>query len=68
MSAAGHSRRFGRLPTTSGIPRLADILRVGRYVSKVPLSEVLRLHSFDRLIRGQEFIIYLKVTKAFSAG
>ena len=35
-SAEGQSRRFDRAPLTSGLPRLADILRVIRPVSKVP--------------------------------
>jgi len=34
MSELGHSRRYERAPFTSGLPRLADILRVGRHVSK----------------------------------
>jgi hypothetical protein len=36
MSDLGHSRRSDRAPFTSGLPRLADILRVGRHVSNVP--------------------------------
>jgi hypothetical protein len=40
MSASGQSRRVGYGPTTSGLPRLADILRVGRHVSKVPDSDM----------------------------
>jgi hypothetical protein len=39
-SVRGHSRRIDRAPFTSGRPRLADILRVGRHVSKVPIREV----------------------------
>jgi hypothetical protein len=39
MSAWGQSRRFDRAPLTSGLPRLADILRVIRHVSKVPKNE-----------------------------
>ncbi len=37
MSEAGHSRRFDRGPLTSGLPRLADILRVIRHVAKVQI-------------------------------
>ena len=40
MSATGQKRRFDRRPVTSGLPRQADLFRVGRHVSKVPKSEV----------------------------
>jgi hypothetical protein len=40
MSEMGHSRRIDRAPFTSGLPRLADILRVGRHVSKVPKADI----------------------------
>jgi hypothetical protein len=40
MSGLGLSRHFGRRPTTSGLPLETDIVRVGRHVSKVPLTEV----------------------------
>jgi hypothetical protein len=36
MSAVDQKRRFDRGLTTSGLPQLADILRVIRHVSKVP--------------------------------
>jgi hypothetical protein len=35
-SAKGQSRRFGRQPTTSGVPRLADIARTDGHVGFVP--------------------------------
>ena len=35
------TRRFGRGSTTSGLPRSTDILGVRRYVSKVPIAEVM---------------------------
>src|SRR3981081_3730781 len=35
---SGHSRHFDRAPTTSGLPRLPDILRGGGHVSKVPTA------------------------------
>ena len=35
-----HSRRVDRAPFTSGLPRLADILRVGWLVSNVPEADV----------------------------
>jgi len=38
MSGRGHSRHFGRAPATSGFPRLADILRGSRHVSKGAIS------------------------------
>jgi hypothetical protein len=38
VSEMGQSRRFDRSPTTSGVPRQADILRVIRHVAKVPGS------------------------------
>jgi hypothetical protein len=34
------SRRFGRHPTTSGIPRLADIRTAGRHVRLVPMADI----------------------------
>ena len=45
MSASGQSRRVGYGPTTSGLPRLADILRVGRHVSKVPTTDTRQIDS-----------------------
>jgi hypothetical protein len=38
ISGEGQSRRFDRAPVTSGLPRAADILSVGRDVSNVPLA------------------------------
>ena len=35
-----HSRHFGLWPTTSGLPPEADIVRAGRHVSKVPISDI----------------------------
>jgi hypothetical protein len=40
MSHMGQSRHFDRAPLTSGLPRLADNLRVILHVSKVPTTEV----------------------------
>jgi hypothetical protein len=39
MSAPGQSRHFDPALMTSGPPRLADILRVIRHVSKVPSTD-----------------------------
>jgi hypothetical protein len=39
-SALGQSRRSDRAPMTSGLPRLADIFRVRRHVSKVPQADI----------------------------
>ena len=39
-SVPGQSRHFDRAPLTSGLPRLADILRVSRYVSQVPKADI----------------------------
>ncbi|MDB5605880.1 MAG: hypothetical protein JWP25_2780 [Bradyrhizobium sp.] len=39
----GHSRRFDGAPVTSGLRRLADILRAGRHVAKVPIDDIGRL-------------------------
>jgi hypothetical protein len=36
----GQSRHFDRAPLTSGLPQLADILRVIRHVSKVPTAAI----------------------------
>jgi hypothetical protein len=40
MSEMGHLRHFRRARATSGHPRLADTLRVGRHVPQVPTHEV----------------------------
>src|SRR6266480_4273458 len=37
MSGVGRSRRFDPRPITSALPRLADVFRTGRHVSKVPM-------------------------------
>jgi len=39
MSASGQSRHFDSAPVTSGLRQLADILRVIRHVSKVPIPD-----------------------------
>jgi hypothetical protein len=39
MSELGHSRRFDGRPATSGLPRSADIRRVRRHVSNVPVAD-----------------------------
>ena len=51
MSGWGQSRHFDRVPLTTGLPQLAEILRVIRHVSKVPTAEVSDL--FDHLV-GQQ--------------
>jgi hypothetical protein len=51
MSPMGHSRRFDRRPVTSGLPRLAEILRVRRHVSKVPTTEVAPLFTSSPRLR-----------------
>ena len=43
MSVVGQSLHFDRALLTSGLPQLADILRVIRRVSKVPIPEVASL-------------------------
>jgi hypothetical protein len=40
MSAAGQSRRFDGVPTTSALPLRTDIVTIRRHVSKVPYAEV----------------------------
>jgi hypothetical protein len=40
MSFVGQSRRFGQTPITSALPRLADIVRAGRHVSKAPKADL----------------------------
>jgi hypothetical protein len=39
MSLVGQSRHSDAAPVTSGLPRLADILRVSRHVSNVPEAD-----------------------------
>jgi hypothetical protein len=41
MSQLGQKRRFGRQPTTSGLPRSTDIVRPARLVRFVPTTEVI---------------------------
>jgi hypothetical protein len=41
----GQTRHFERAAPTSGLPRLADILRVIRQVSKVPIGDITALQS-----------------------
>jgi hypothetical protein len=36
-SGLGQKRRFDRLPVTSGLPQLTDIVRPRRHVGKVPI-------------------------------
>jgi hypothetical protein len=52
MSELGDARHFDRATITSGLPRLADIFRVRRHVSKVPATEVAA--SFDYLVGAAE--------------
>jgi len=40
LRATRQSRHFDRAPPTSGLSRLADILRIIRHVSNVPGTEV----------------------------
>src|SRR6266478_1073635 len=51
MSGSGQSRHFDLALSTSGIPRLTDILRVSRHVSNVPTAEVRR---FTQSLRQRE--------------
>jgi hypothetical protein len=51
MFALGQSRHFDRAPLTSGLPRLADILRVIRHVSNVPIGDNVLFHDQDRTVR-----------------
>jgi hypothetical protein len=51
MPALGHSRRFGRLPVTSGLPRTSDVIRSPRHVSKVPTGDLSPRHRFSRIRR-----------------
>ena len=49
MSGPGQTRHFDRAPITSGLLQQADLLKVRRHVSNVPISEVVAL--FDNLVR-----------------
>jgi hypothetical protein len=51
-SAAGQSCRSDRARFNSGLPRLTDILRASRYVSKVPTADVARREPPLRVRRG----------------
>jgi hypothetical protein len=44
----GQSRRFSGWPTTSDTPRLADILRASRHVSKVPEADIRKRLAYSR--------------------
>src|SRR5580692_11136909 len=56
MSAKGQSRRFDRRQITSGLLPEADIFGVGRYVSKVPGTEV--GYSRRSGLRRQDHIVH----------
>jgi hypothetical protein len=45
-AALGQKRRFDRRLVNSGLPHMADIFRVRRHVSKVPIADILRLIPF----------------------
>ncbi len=47
LAVRGQTRHFERTPLTSGLPRLADILRVIRHVAKVPIAVMLAFGSTD---------------------
>ena len=49
----GKSRHFDRAPLTSDLPRLADVLWVGRHVAKVPLSDMLPFRGMQDLIASR---------------
>src|SRR5216684_7049728 len=49
MSATGHSRRFDCAPLTSGLLRIADILRVKQHVLKVPKATMAKFIYSDAI-------------------
>jgi hypothetical protein len=53
MSVAGHSRRLDRITATSGLPRSADILRIGGHVSKVSGADIASRHQRMELVTGR---------------
>jgi hypothetical protein len=59
MSQMGQPRRFDLAPFTSGLPRLADVVGVRRYVSIVPTGDITPLifrawyyHGFNPASQG----------------
>jgi len=59
MSAWGQSRRIDGPRVTSGLPQLADIVRVGRHVSNVPTAGIRRdgaTEAYRHLFYGLEDI------------
>src|SRR6266446_3613488 len=60
MSASGHSRRFGPLTFTSGLPPTTDVPGPGWLVSKVPLAEVRTL-----LIRSRHLVSTRKKCRCY---
>jgi hypothetical protein len=54
MTALGQSRHIDREPLTSGLPRLADILRVIRHVSEWDGPAVLLPRTAQRMTGGLE--------------
>jgi hypothetical protein len=54
MSQLGQKRRFGRQPTTSGLPRSTDIVRPARLVRFVPKPEIRGSILFDQRVGGDE--------------
>ncbi len=53
MSVPGHSRHFGRRPTTSGFPLETDIVRAGRHVSALLRGSSSRTYMGSPRLFGQ---------------
>jgi hypothetical protein len=50
-SAKGQKRRFDSRPVTSGLSRIADNFQTSRHVSKVPISDIIRLPDPREVVR-----------------
>ena len=67
MSDLGHSRRFGLLSVTSGLPQTADITRPGWHFAFVPLAAVSRCSELSyETGHGREMIDLLAVEESLS--
>jgi len=52
MSELGQKRRSDSRPFASGLPRLSDVLDVGRHFAKVPEADITSLHSITSSARA----------------
>ena len=65
-SEMDQTRHFDCAPATSGLPRLADILKDGRHVSKVPTADLLAATSVGSCAARPLALKLLRLSKFLS--